>query len=360
MRSNPFYFEIKDVITQFVSAFNDIVIKRHDKYRNPRSQVKVRYVYAPKQRVIHDITNKARHITLPVAAVNIASISRDESRVFNKLFGAYMSSGERHPSQPRTISGTTSYNIPQPVPINIEVNMSVLARYQTDIEQIMSNFIPYNDPYIMLSWKLPEEFFPKDQEIRSEVMWSGNLNMNYPDDLSGNESYRLGCDTSFTIKTWLFKKAPKDPVSTIYKITTNMSTDLDFELDTLESSTTNTVGPPLTGAPYITYVDEHGSSRQIIGYNMNSTTNAYVSGTNINQLSGERVDIHGDRQISTYYPAFTGVPVDFTINNDNSLNVVLPKVDHDETVDLILTNAAGYATSMTSPHHSKPVEIKSQ
>ena len=32
MKESPFYFEIKDIMTQFVAAFNDIVIKRHNKY----------------------------------------------------------------------------------------------------------------------------------------------------------------------------------------------------------------------------------------------------------------------------------------------------------------------------------------
>ena len=164
MKSDPFYFEIKDVMTQFVAAFNDIIIKRHDKYREARNRLKVRYVYAPKQRVIHDLTNKARHLTLPVVAVNIAGISRDPSRVFNKIYGQYLSEFERKYKTSETQGKNLSYHVPQPVPININVSMSILARYQTDVEQIISNFIPYNDPYIIISWKLPSSFYSKDVE----------------------------------------------------------------------------------------------------------------------------------------------------------------------------------------------------
>ena len=135
MKSNPFYFEIKDVMTQFVAAFNDIIINRHDKDKNVRSRAHVRYVYSPKQRVVHDLTNKARHITLPVVAVNISGIARDNDRVFNKLEGTYLKYGESHESH-------HTDHILQPVPVNIDVNMSILARYQTDIEQIISNFVP--------------------------------------------------------------------------------------------------------------------------------------------------------------------------------------------------------------------------
>lgn len=363
MRSNPFYFEIKDVITQFIAAFNDIVINRHDKYRETRSRVKVRYVYAPKQRVIHDLTNKARHITLPVVAVNIGSISRDESRVFSKLYGSYLSEHERNPLFANGPESTTTYHVPQPVPVNIDVNMSIMARYQTDIEQIISNFIPYNDPYVVISWKMPEPFYSKDVEIRSEVLWSGNLNMDYPENLSSTDPYRLSCDTSFTIKTWLFKKAPETPISNIYRITSNTTQVVNFDLDipyedeNTQSSQTLSIGPPLTAAPYVTYVDEYGTSRNLLGYNMRSTTNVYVSAAHVNSVSGERVDLHGDREISNLFPAFTGVSVPFQVSNDNMMTVDLSVVSDDKQVDIILSNAGGYSTAATSTHHGKLIDI---
>ena len=89
MKKTPFHFEIKDLMVQFVNAFDSIVIKRFNKSRESQDQIQVRYVYAPKQRVIHDLVNKARHITLPVVACNISNISRDPTRVFNKISGSY-------------------------------------------------------------------------------------------------------------------------------------------------------------------------------------------------------------------------------------------------------------------------------
>ena len=45
-----------------------------------------------------------------------------------------------------------------PVPVNLEVSMSILARYMQDVDQIVSNFVPYNNPYIILSWKVPDDY----------------------------------------------------------------------------------------------------------------------------------------------------------------------------------------------------------
>ena len=366
MKETPFFFEIKDVMTQFVAAFNDVIIKRHNRERETRSRVKVRYVYAPKQRVIHDLTNKARHLTLPVVAVNIASISRDESRVFNKVYGSYMIDHERNKSarEPGSVGG--AYNIPQPVPIDIEVNMSIMARYQTDVEQIISNFIPYNDPYIVISWKLPKAFSPTEQEIRSEVMWSGNMNMNYPEQFTGTEPYRLTCDTSFTIKTWLFKPVP-EPEKIIHKITTNMSpvnqstdvsrADFSFNLpfydDISERSYIEGLGASLSAVPFITNIEEFGTSRLVLGYSLYDTTSVYISSNSVNQLSGVVVDEFN----TTLFPSFTGVPLEFEAINDNKLKFNIPNNIDPGVYDVILLNPAGYDTALGSTLHGKGIMI---
>ena len=367
MKSNPFYFEIKDVMTQFVAAFNDIIINRHDKYRDIRSRVKVRYVYAPKQRVIHDLTNKARHLTLPVVAVNIAGISRDESRVFNKIYGSYMSQQERHHSVPRDERAQHSYNIPQPVPVSIDVNMSILCKYQTDVEQIISNFVPYCDPYIIISWKLPKQFFPDEQELRSEVLWNGDLNMSYPEELSSTDPYRLSCDTSFTIKGWLFKKDP-DPIENIYKVTTNITPtnvkdvkELSFTLpyyDETERSYIEGLGPPLTAAPFITHVDTVGDETTILGYNFNSTSNVYLSSNEMNSVSGSLITpFSGMNGLSSIYPAFSGTTIDFDVVSDYKIIIRTPAVDQQQTVDIIIQNTGGYDTAMNSTLHGKGVML---
>jgi hypothetical protein len=214
-----FHFEIRDLLTQFVTAFDEIIINRYDKNRIPKNKVQVRYVYAPKQRVLYDLVNLAQNITVPVVSVSISNVARDEARVFNKINGYYFPSGTSDIS-----TGSTSVHYNSPVPVNITVNMSIMTKFQTDMDQILSNFIPYNNPYIILSWKVPTDLatggFAIPQEIRSEVLWSGSVNLNYPTDISANEKYKIVGDTSFTIKGWLFP-AKQDPVGNIFYIDSN-------------------------------------------------------------------------------------------------------------------------------------------
>ena len=62
MKKEAFHFEIKDLLTQFIAAFDDVVIKRHNKNRQAKQEIEVRYVFAPKQRVMYDIINKAQNL----------------------------------------------------------------------------------------------------------------------------------------------------------------------------------------------------------------------------------------------------------------------------------------------------------
>jgi len=219
VRNQTFHFEVKDLLIQFIAAFDDIVIKRYDKNRTPVNNVHVRYVYSPKQRVLYDLVNRAQNITIPVVAISISRISRDESRVFNKIDGYYYSRGTNdNNAQP------TAINYKSPVPVNIDINMSIISKFQSDMDQILSNFIPYNNPYIILSWKVPETVTPNGfsipQEIRSEVLWGGDISLNYPTDINASEKYKIVGDTSFTIKGWLFPAQTSD-VGTIFYVDAN-------------------------------------------------------------------------------------------------------------------------------------------
>jgi len=203
-----YHWEIKDLLTQFLQAFDGAIVKRFNNTRQAGSAVAVRYVYAPKQRVLFDLVDKAQTITLPAVAFHISSISRDVSRVFNKIEGNYY---------PATINDNKEVHELQPVPVNITVNISIMTRFQTDMDQILSNFVPWSDPYFIISWT--RDGLPY-KEIRTEVLWDGNLRLGYPMDLNNNQPARVTCDTSFTIKGWLFK-SDVSPVGRIYKIDSN-------------------------------------------------------------------------------------------------------------------------------------------
>jgi hypothetical protein len=220
MRNYTFDFEIETMITQFIAAMDDIVVKRYNKNRESQDSIKARFVYSPKQRVLLDLIDKAQNIQLPVVAVSIGGLSRDITRVFNKIQGSYVDNLN---------DSTSKIKQNQPVPIDLVINMSILTRYQKDMDQIITNFVPYFDPYIIISWRTP---LRPDKEIRSMVTWSGNINFIYPQDIQSNTVARVAADTQFTIKGWLFKSMPAESDALIFKVNTTYSSIADFSLET--------------------------------------------------------------------------------------------------------------------------------
>jgi hypothetical protein len=222
MKNYTFAWETQTLVEQFIQAFNDVIIKRYDNNETlvqPTSGDKVLFVYSPKQRVFSNLnTPAAGGLTVPVIAVNLASMSRDTTRVFNKIEGFNIEFD--------SIDGSGNSILPvlQPVPINITIDMTIITRYQADMDQILTNFIPYCDPYIIISWKLPNLKKSKiPYEIRSEVLWNGNISLQYPNDLQGTQPYRVTATTQFTIKGWLFKEF-NDVIKKIYTIDTSYLT----------------------------------------------------------------------------------------------------------------------------------------
>lgn len=184
------------MLTQFVAAFDDCFVYRYTKDQKPKEKISVRYVMGPKQRVLMDIVNQAKNITLPVIALEQTSIRRDPTRIQNK---------DQHFYRPHLNDKNVS-KIPQPIPVNIDINVAIVANYKEDIDQIITNIIPWCNPYFIISWKVPAEFgMDFDDELRSEVSWSGEVSFENPIDIAATDKYKIVGNTSFTIKGWIFR-----------------------------------------------------------------------------------------------------------------------------------------------------------
>lgn len=142
---------------------------------------------------------------MPCISISLGGIRRSQNRVFNKIYGSWWA-GTNFDSA----SGSYWTNLLQPVPVDITVNVSILARFQSDIDQIVANFVPYTDPYFVISWRWPDSIPFSDFEIRSHVKWNESINFNYPNDFAKEVPYWTNADTSFTIEGWMFKNQPPD------------------------------------------------------------------------------------------------------------------------------------------------------
>jgi len=356
MKKYTYHFEIRTLVAQFIDAMNEVVIKRYNNNNQPQDQIQVNFLYSPKNRVLHDLVNKAAHIKLPVISVSIAGIKRAENRVFNKIEGPYYSLS-------RNTSGYE--HLLQPVPVDVTMNMSIVTRFQHDLDQILTNFIPYTDPYVVVSWHMPIT----NLEIRSHVIWNGNVSITQPNDISHTEFYRNVADTSFTIEGWLFK-APEDPVGKIYKIDTSFTavSDIMSNLDLMKSyeSIYNTDTFIISARPQVTLCepfltipcvnDKHFS---IQGKMFDYVTQIYASGspgvftTQPSGITGGNYFTYynpasGNRRISAQYPGFSAIKItDWHRHSDNLITFTLPSAVSAGYIDIIAFNEAGYGRLMS-------------
>ena len=366
MKKYTYNFEIKDLLTQFVAAFDDTVIKRYDKNGNARQEIEVRYVFAPKQRVMYDIVNKAQNITLPVVTVDLTSVTYDDSRVFNKLNNIH-----------NYINDVDNTKIHMPVPVNLTVNMSILCRYMQDLEQIITNFVPYANPYIVIAWQEPTDT-GNINEIRTEVEWNQSISMNPPTELSYSDKFRAVADTTFTIKGWLFRDR-NESTKSIYFIENNFinsSPNFNFNqpISSLDytsffnsiSSEIDTDTFILSGIPNITniYYNTTGSqletreprtiNRSVSGLNI---YNYSILGENFNKTefvmlsSNNKTLTNNFTAIDTTYTGsasgFILPSSNFTILSDNVMNITIPTLSGDGKFDIIIKNPAGWGSTQS-------------
>jgi hypothetical protein len=243
MRTYTHNFELVTMVNMFISALDDVIIKRFNRERQAKDRIKVRFVYAPKQRVLLDIIDKAQNIQLPVVAVSIGGINRDANRVWNKIQGSYI-------PDPNPLYSKRMF---QPVPIDLTLNVSILTRYQMDFDQILTCIFAYTDPYLEISWRIGA--LPS-QEIRSQVIWNGSLATQYPTDVNASQVARVQGDTSFTFKGWFFKAIPEPGEGKIHTINADFTTlqelTTKYSADQLDPLTTERVSMSAFPQPQIT------------------------------------------------------------------------------------------------------------
>ena len=334
-------FELQTMTTVLLNCFSDIVVKRFNVHKQARDQIKTRVVYAPKQRVLLDLLDKDQNIQLPVVSVHIGGIARDESRVFNKIIGTY------HP----IVNTSSSYNERGPQPIDVTYNVSIMTRYQQDMDQILSHLLPYVNPYFVVSWRTPNR---PDFEIRSNVFWNGNVNIQYPVEAAATQIARVVADLTFTFKGWLFQ-TPQE-IENIYTFHTNVSkvtnvTNLnnniipeEYSIEGTRSFVYESIPRPRVIEPPYTNIREI-QQFEIWGTGFHKTTNVYLSGYPLLTKSRLHNPFFSVPSLSAENPSFSAVklePSEWSFSGPDSIMFTMPSANELGFVDVILENLAGY------------------
>ena len=329
-------FEIMSNLAFFESAFDDTIIKRYDHSTGiPHSDdsIKINYIYGPKSRALQDLRGQPDTIKFPIVAITMDGMSRDNDRIKSKDFIDYQDAAGNIVTL-------------KAIPWNINVTMSVMAKYQEDVDQIIGNFAVMCNPYIIFSWREPKS----GRDVRSQVLWNGEVKYNYPTvggDLVNDAPYRLEASTSFTIKTQLYRTSIEN-TKPICKINLDVITSDQFYCNPtqLELATTDNSKDhfDILGRPQLKFVDNYyfrvGDTPIITlqGDGFDGTFALLLSGSNpdmyplsqYNPVSGSDIIING-----------YAVP-EFTIPNAQQLTFNLPAPSAFGFCDIIAVNKCGY------------------
>lgn len=349
MKTYTYHKELRIILAQVLNAFGDLIIKRlqEDDDTDSGDHIAVSLQYAPKQRVIYDLVNLNQHIQLPAMAITMASISYDKERTFNKIMGFTVNQ--------QYLSGGGSF--PEPVPIKINLNFSILSRYQRDLDQILTCIYSNFYPYIIISYQHPDI----KQEVRCAVMWNGDINLTYPVDIQATAPYRIVADSSFTVYAWMYRNA-SNPYGIIHNIPTTFTAVSNIFDDYYSTRTYDNTNPITTDyftvsgrpqinsiSPYSEHIGTSGSEFTIMGDMFQFVTNLVVSAspTTIYQNSAYQAfnPFVSSCNMSAMYPPFSGVQIlssNWTNINEHTIKFTLPTPLNYGFIDVIAVGSTGY------------------
>jgi hypothetical protein len=331
----------------FMNAMSDIVVKRFNVHKTPQDQIKTRLVYAPKQRVLNDLLDKDQNIQLPAMAVSIGGITRDESRVFNKILGMFNANS----------TNTSFTNEKMPIPVNLTLNVSLMTKFQTDMDQLLTHLLPYINPYFVVSWRTPGR---PDHEIRSNIFWEGNVNLQYPIDITSTQIARVVADLTFTFKGWLFQAIPDETFGSILTINSDYvnvgpnALEPFLLSETARPSSSNEVldslfydGSIPRPQVIVPYTTEVGTNQEFAVYGPGFTkiNNVYLSGAPLSSISSFYDPFSAVPTLSADFPGITAVKIDskyWTYNKNNLVTFTMPSANIPGTLELIIEGPVGY------------------
>lgn len=192
MKSRSFNRELIIATRMLMDVFNEIVIDRRNSTGQIQQLITVPCVYGNRDRILKSGENYNKTLEIPIIALSQMGITKDIERV-------------------HSVNDHIKYDVPlangefdirnlMPIPINIDFNVSIITKYQEDMDQILCNFVPFFNPTVYITWPMPNG----NGNLKTQVLWDGSINMLYPTDITEADSYRIIAETNFTVKTFLF------------------------------------------------------------------------------------------------------------------------------------------------------------
>jgi hypothetical protein len=335
--------EIRRAILHFLSAMDGVKVQRYDINGVVRDTIKVGMGFHPKSPTFKDQVNASGHITLPYISVKLSNIGYDNSRSWNKT----------HQMNTYHEEANQILHYTCPVPVNLDFQIEITTVYYEDLFQILTNFIPYTNPYIYVQMQEPFT----GREMRCPVEWNGQIPLVVSDELTPTDNNRYKATTGFMFKTWIFK-SKEEAVSKICCIDWKVSIDKTWDSYTENPDPTEDSGRFL-GVPVIRSLQPNivklgkTTKIEIIGDRFDNVHTVLLSA---NSTMFGLLSNYNYFPNSETYTTFKGTPVDFTHTTDFLSFYVTP--ENVGFFDIIMVNPCGYV-KLTDPADTRQYSVSS-
>lgn len=205
----------------FMKLFRNIRIERTDTY-GEKSVINVNCVLGQRSRILKNWQNAEKRATmkLPMIAINRTGYVRNGERL-NNLHNEVKYEMTSH---------YRKYDLLTPVPIDISYDVSIIAKYPSDIDQIASNFMIFFNSDIYVSMEHPKY---EGIILNNQIIMSDSVSEEHPDELDGSTDDFITTTFQFTFKTYLFggnQKAKLIRPTILSSITSSFVSSYTYEL----------------------------------------------------------------------------------------------------------------------------------
>lgn len=176
----------------FKNIFSNIIIDRQDSKGN-KKQIVVNCQLGQRSRIFKSWQNAEKMATVkfPMIIINRTGYSRQPERLNN------LHNEVKH----ELTSKLRKYELLAPIPIDISYDVSIVAKYQSDIDQIATNFMIFFNSDIYVSCNHPKY---DGITMNNQVIMSDSISEEHPDELDSAADDFITNTFQFTFKTYLF------------------------------------------------------------------------------------------------------------------------------------------------------------
>ena len=178
---------IRKTTIQFLDIFNNIQIAKYNKNKEIVNYVRVPIKYGPKQKFYYWIYQRSHEKIFPIIGVHLSSVEPS----FNE-YGVNKNI--------KLLTENNSYYINNLIPCRFTYELSIAALYNTEIDQILEQIIPFFTPYISTRVNIPElDIYFDCKNILTSV--SPEVDTDISED-----NYRIiNWNLSFDVKSYVLK-----------------------------------------------------------------------------------------------------------------------------------------------------------